>query len=137
VLCVIIRDLCRNARPFFRRTEKVSIHYFKSAVENMKLLLISFALGAVVAQQICGGAGVQYEPTIVANGFSTYVLANKLSSPRGIVFDKEGNLLVLEQFKGVTALTLKEENGCITVASKTAASNDPSVSIRTSNACLH
>jgi hypothetical protein len=137
VLCVIIRALCRKARPLFGQKEEVSVRHFKSAVENMQLLLISLALGAVVAQQTCGGAGVQHEPTIVAHGFSTYVLANKLSSPRGIVFDKEGNLLVLEQFKGVTALTLKEENGCVAVVSKTAALNDPSVRIRTSNVCLH
>lgn len=94
----------------------------------MKLLLIAFASSAVVAQQACGGAGAQYEPTVVANGFATYVLANKLTSPRGLVFDKEGNLLVLEQVKGVSALKLKEENGCLSVESKTAVVNDLSVS---------
>ena len=136
MLYVIINAPSRNTRPYFRKTEKVYIHHFKSAVENMKLLMISLASSAVIAQQTCEGAGAQYEPTIVANGFSTYVLVNKLSSPRGIVFDNEGNLLVLEQFKGVTALKLKEENGCVTVASKTAALNDLAVSVRTSNVCL-
>ena len=91
--------------------------------------MLSLVSSAVVAQKTCPGAGAQYEPTIVANGFSTYVLAKGLSSPRGIVFDKEGNLLVLEQFKGVTALRLNEENGCVTVASKHVAMGDLSVSM--------
>jgi hypothetical protein len=102
----------------------------------MKFLLIAFASSAVVAQQTCRGAGAQYEPTVVANGFSVYVLANKLTSPRGLVFDKEGNLLVLEQLRGVSALKLKEENGCLTVAAKTAVVNDLSASIRRSNSDL-
>lgn len=93
----------------------------------MKLLLLSLASG-VIAQK-CKGAGPQFEATTNAEGFSAYVVANNLKSPRGIVFDKEGNLLVVEQFKGVTALKFKDDNGCLSLASKTVAYNDAKVSV--------
>ena len=69
--------------------------------------------------QKCAGAG-KGKPTIVAKGFTSYVLASGLSSPRGLVFDKEGNLLVVEKTAAgtVTAIKLKEEGGCVTIASK-------------------
>jgi len=88
------------------------------------LLIASTSL----AQEICKGSFPQLDPTIVAKGFTTYVLARNLSSPRGIIFDKEGNLLVLERSKGITALKLKDDNNCMSVASKTAVVTDENVS---------
>ena|ERR1700760_393352 len=69
--------------------------------------------------QKCAGAG-KGKPIIVAKGFTSYVLASGLSSPRGLVFDKEGNLLVVEKTPAgtVTAIKLKEDGGCVTLASK-------------------
>jgi glucose/arabinose dehydrogenase len=81
-------------------------------------ILIASLLGFSEAQK-CAGAG-RGKPTNVAKGFTSYVLASGLSSPRGLIFDKEGNLLVVEKTTTgtVTAIKLKEEGGCVTVASK-------------------
>jgi hypothetical protein len=51
-------------------------------------------------------------------GFTFRLLTNKLSKPRGMVFDTAGNLLVVESGKGITALKLKDEGDiCLSVAS--------------------
>jgi glucose/arabinose dehydrogenase len=92
--------------------------------------LLALALsGASIAQNTCTGAAPERDPTVVANGFTAYILARGLSSPRGIVFDKEGNLLVIEKSKGVTALKLKEDGNCVSVASKTAVVTNSTVSL--------
>ncbi|KAF2670074.1 soluble quino protein glucose dehydrogenase, partial [Microthyrium microscopicum] len=56
-----------------------------------------------------------------AKGFSAYLLAKGLTSPRGLVFDPEGHLLVSQRVtegnskdNGIFALKLKDEGGCVT-----------------------
>jgi len=53
----------------------------------------------------------------VASGWKYSLLATGLTKPRGLVFDTEGHLLVLEAGKGLTAHTIGA-NGCIS-SSKT------------------
>jgi len=54
----------------------------------------------------------------LASNYSAQVVATGLSKPRGIQFDNAGNLLVIEQGTGsLTALTLNEEGGCVSVRS--------------------
>jgi glucose/arabinose dehydrogenase len=82
-------------------------------------ILFVLTLAGFGHAQKCAGAG-KGKPAIVAKGFTSYVLASGLNSPRGVVFDKEGNLLVVEKTTSgtVTAIKLKEEGGCVSVASK-------------------
>ncbi|KAG6832763.1 hypothetical protein H0H87_000416 [Tephrocybe sp. NHM501043] len=44
-------------------------------------------------------------PVTLANGFAAHVLFSNLTTPRGIAFDSEQNLLVVERGFGVTAFT--------------------------------
>jgi hypothetical protein len=45
------------------------------------------------------------------------VVATGLASPRGILLDNAGNLLVVEQDRGViSSHVLSEENGCVAVS---------------------
>ena len=53
----------------------------------------------------------------MASGWKYSLLATGLTKPRGLVFDTEGHLLVLEAGKGLTAHTIGA-NGCIS-SSKT------------------
>ncbi|KAF2425504.1 soluble quino protein glucose dehydrogenase, partial [Tothia fuscella] len=60
-----------------------------------------------------------------AEGFSSYLLATNLTSPRGLVFDFEGNLLISQRVtkgnpreNGIFGLRLKDEGGCVSVVSK-------------------
>jgi glucose/arabinose dehydrogenase len=51
----------------------------------------------------------------MAPGFRVQVVANGLRNPRGILFDEEGRLLVVEQGHGVSRLRLGGEGGCVSV----------------------
>ncbi|KAJ4296663.1 hypothetical protein N0V90_006711 [Kalmusia sp. IMI 367209] len=50
----------------------------------------------------------------VASGWRADVVANKLNDPRGLLFDDEGGLLVVEQNRGISRITFnKEQDGCV------------------------
>lgn len=64
----------------------------------------------------CGPAPSGAIKPSVASGFHVQVVATGLSKPRGILLDNAGNLLVVEQGRGVvSAHTVDENNGCVTV----------------------
>jgi 6-phosphogluconolactonase (cycloisomerase 2 family) len=63
----------------------------------------------------------------VAPGFAARIVASGLKGPRGIIFDTAGNLLVIEKGKGVTAFTLNDAGGCLTVKSTAVVVQDSSV----------
>ena len=51
-----------------------------------------------------------------APGWQVNVVASGLTEPRGSVFDSEGNLLVVQQGRGVSRLRLtNDEGGCVRV----------------------
>ena len=55
----------------------------------------------------------------VASGYRAALAATGLTVPRGIQFDKSGNLLVVEQGVGLTSLHLEDNDGiCISVKSQ-------------------
>jgi glucose/arabinose dehydrogenase len=91
-------------------------------------LFIILLAGTSLAQNACPGAFPEADPAIAAKGFTAYVIARNLTNPRGIVFDKDGNLLVLEKLRGVTALKLKDDGNCTSVVSKTQVVSDGTVS---------
>ena len=73
----------------------------------------------------CGPAPSNGIRPSIASGYTYQVVATGLSRPRGIHIDTEGNLLVVERGKGaVTAHTLEEENGCVSIASSTDVTGD-------------
>jgi len=87
-------------------------------------LSIAFALFSKSQAQQCPGAGAGTAVT-AAKGFSSYLLTNGLTSPRGLVFDPEGNLLMSQRVtkgnskeNGIFGLKLKDEGGCVSIISK-------------------
>jgi hypothetical protein len=96
---------------------------------------IGLALLAASQAQKCPGAA---EGTAVtaAKGFSSYILTKDLTSPRGLVFDSEGNLLVSQRVKtgnakenGIFGLKLKDDSGCVRVASKELVAGQPKAAV--------
>jgi hypothetical protein len=72
-------------------------------------------------------AGASCSPTLsasyaapsVADGYVARLVANNLTSPRGIKFDSQGALLVVEKGVGITALSLVDAGrGCISVGGR-------------------
>jgi hypothetical protein len=95
------------------------------------ILCIALALLSGSQAQKCAGVG---EGTAVtaAKGFSSYLLTQGLNSPRGLVFDPEGNLLVSQRVttgnaeeNGIFGLKLKDEGGCVIVISKQLVATHP------------
>ena len=57
----------------------------------------------------------------VASGYRAALVATGLTTPRSIHFDRSGNLLVVEQSKGITSLQLDDNGGiCVSVKSQKA-----------------
>lgn len=82
--------------------------------------LIGFLSLSSLAQSSssCGPAPSGAIKPSVASGFHVQVVATGLSKPRGLLIDNAGNLLVVEQGRGVvSAHTLNENGGCISVGS--------------------
>jgi len=65
----------------------------------------------------CPGAPQPSYAVSVTSGWRVTPVLGKLTSPRGIVLDSEGNLLVVERGKGITVHSL-DATGCVT-SSKT------------------
>jgi hypothetical protein len=69
-----------------------------------------------------------YAAPSVASGYQAKLVANNLKKPRSIIFDSEGNLLVVESGKGITSLSFKEgENGCVSASGTKEIIGDASV----------
>lgn len=102
------------------------------------ILSVSFGLLVILNQvqaQKCAGAG-ETTPIIPAKGFSTYLLTKGLTQPRQLIFDSAGNLLVsqkvpngTETANGIVGLKLKEENGCLSVTSKSMVAPQPKIAV--------
>ncbi|KAK6380133.1 hypothetical protein LTS17_005322 [Exophiala oligosperma] len=87
---------------------------------NFLTALIAFLPLSSLAQSSssCGPVPSGAIKPSVASGFAVQVVATGLSKPRGLHFDNAGNLLVVEQGRGVvSAHTLNENEGCISVES--------------------
>ncbi|CAK7243490.1 MAG: hypothetical protein STHCBS139747_005015 [Sporothrix thermara] len=60
-----------------------------------------------------------YDLPVVGNGWTAQLIASGLTSPRRLLFDSNGSLLVVEAGKGITRLTLTDHGGtCLVVADK-------------------
>lgn len=74
--------------------------------------------------QVPSGCSTTLTPTnsiklCVASGYQAALVATGLTSPRSIQFDGSGNLLVVEQSKGVTSLHFDDNGGiCVSVMSQ-------------------
>lgn len=51
----------------------------------------------------------------VAPGFRVEVVANGLRDPRSLLFDQQGGLLVVEQGRGISRLSLTGDGACVQV----------------------
>ena len=86
-------------------------------------------LPVLATAQSCSGPSPSGSiQTSIASGYQVQVVATGLSDPRGIALDGTGHLLVVEQGRGVvSAHTLDEANGCVSVTSSLDVTSDLSV----------
>jgi hypothetical protein len=103
------------------------------------MLALAFLLIQVsFAQTSCSVTlSANYPTPSVATGYEARLIANGLTAPRGIIFDNQGHLLVVEQGSGIVGLTLADDGGpCLSMISKETIINDTTVS-RVLKSSLH
>jgi hypothetical protein len=86
----------------------------------LTLLFVGLVGAFPLSQNDCPAVtgGPKYAPPIVAKGFTARVVINNLTRPRSIVFDKDGNMLVLQNRVEITAFKLKSDGGCVRTTGK-------------------
>jgi glucose/arabinose dehydrogenase len=88
----------------------------------MMLIFFFASLAAAIplAPNACPAAtgGPKYAPPIVAKGYKARVLINNLTRPRSIIFDADGNMLVMQNRVEITAFKMKTDNNCVTTTGK-------------------
>lgn len=86
-------------------------------ISTMRGAALAVALLVAQAAAQCPGLNNQFATTMGA-GYENQLIANGLRSPRGMVFDKEDNLLVIEQGGGGLRQIKLNADGCV-ASSKT------------------
>lgn len=94
---------------------------------------IAFALLTALAQissAACPNLKASYPAPVLSDGWEATLVANDLTAPRGIVFDSEGGLLVVDKGVGVVRYEFTDGgSGCLDVSKKTSLVNYTGVSI--------
>ena len=97
---------------------------------SIVLLLATLFVDDVLSQSSIGSAScsptltASYAAPSVAEGYVARLVANNLTKPRGIAFDSQGTLLVVEANSGITALSLVDAGqDCLSVGSRSTVIN--------------
>jgi len=84
---------------------------------------------STTSSSACPTPSPSYPAPVVASGWQAQLVATGLSSPRSILFDTNGHLLVVQAGYGVVNLELADHGGtCVSVAHKTYVINSTDVS---------
>jgi hypothetical protein len=76
------------------------------------LLVVTLLWQISFAQDSCEGALTpSYSAPAVADGYAATLIADSLTSPRGIKFDSQGALLVVQRGVGISVHTLANGDG--------------------------
>ncbi|KAK0385176.1 hypothetical protein NLU13_7654 [Sarocladium strictum] len=83
------------------------------------LLALLLAATSTTAQSCSNEKSVRYQEPVAADGWSYRLIADGFTRPRGLVFDADGHLLVVDSGVGVVRLRLKDDGGtCLSVEHK-------------------
>lgn len=106
-------------------------HIMKRAA-TAALLLLSSLVNSQDPTECANILKPTYSAPVAAKGWKAQLIATGLSKPRGIKFDSNGALLVVEVGVGITYLNLTDNGGtCLFVANnRTLVSNDALVSLK-------
>jgi hypothetical protein len=82
------------------------------------LFLVFVVISVVSAQTNCSSSVKSSTSPVAAAGFTWDIIATNLSNARGIIFDSQGRLLVVQSGAGITALSLSNDS-CATITQTT------------------
>src|SRR4051812_23242619 len=93
-----------------------------------KLFLILGALLAPAVAQVSCNLRPDYTGPVLSNGWSAQLVYDDLDDPRSILFDSNGNMLVVQQGHGIVHLTFNDGGGtCLSVVRETVVVNNNDV----------
>lgn len=96
---------------------------------NTVIVWMTLAGTTTAAESCISSLTASYQTPLVGDGWSAKLIAQGLSSPRSILFDSNGGLLVVQQSKGIVHLQFDDGGGtCLTLANTTYLINSTSVS---------
>lgn len=85
-----------------------------------RALVFLSALAVAAAQECSNTLTVDYPEPVAADGWSYRLIANDLTDPRGLLFDNDGGLLVVDRGVGLVHMRLRDDGDtCLTVDEKT------------------
>jgi glucose/arabinose dehydrogenase len=83
-----------------------------------RVFLAAAVLQVRVQAQSCPSLTADYPAPSLASGYEARLVAQGLSKPRGLIFDNNNNLLVIEREIGVTAFKVETTGSCLTLSDK-------------------
>lgn len=91
------------------------------ALRTSVIVAAAGLIGRAVAADSCSNTlKVDYPAPVAADGWSYRLVATGFTKPRGILFDNDGGLIVVDSGVGLAHLALKDEGGtCVSVEKKT------------------
>ena len=92
-----------------------------------KVLFAIAGLQARALAQSCPSLTADYAAPSVASGYEAKLVAQNLNKPRGLIFDTNNNLLVVEREVGVTAFKVESSGSCVTLKDKKTIVSDGTV----------
>lgn len=103
------------------------------AVLSRPALVGSLLLAATTAraQDSCSSntLSVSYPAPVAASGWEYRLVAQNLTRPRGILFDSDGALLVVDRGAGILRFEIEDNGGtCVSVGEPTTLTDDGDVS---------
>ena len=100
-----------------------------STFPSLLAAILVTATGPAIAQTCSSDKSTDYQDPVVADGWTYRLVANDLRNPRGIEFDDDGHLLVIDRGEGIVRLQLDDEGGdCVSVKDKSTIVKDDNVS---------
>lgn len=82
----------------------------------LRALAVSLSISTVLAQN-CPNTWGNYDPPVIASGWSAQRLVGGLTFPRHMVFDDQGTLLVVDRGVGVRAVKVNQNGRCVSLQS--------------------
>jgi glucose/arabinose dehydrogenase len=105
----------------FLQSDAMDRHCLHAKFRLLSIFALVLAYSqAIVSAQSCPNLSSGNPAPVLAAGWEARLVATGLSTPRGIIFDGQGNLLVVEGGTGVTGLAFSDGGGtCLTLTSQT------------------
>lgn len=98
---------------------------------NLPVVITAWAAVAQTARAACPNLKASYGAPVLSDGWEATLIANDLTAPRGIIFDTDGGLLVVDKGVGIVQYKFTDGgSGCLDVSKKTSLVNDTTVSMR-------